>query len=95
MPIGYAAVLEEVARSGTPSLRIKPPNFLSRFRIEGNHAIGRSGEVKRSINHDWRGFEWHNVMPARFIVFAVQLSHVIRPRPSQPSNVLAIDLFER
>src|SRR6266567_4227226 len=94
LPVGNPTVLEELPRSRASGLRIKLPYLLTAFRIERNHTIGRSGEVKHTINHDWRGFEWRNVMPVRFVASAVHLPHVIRPRPFQVLNVLTIDLLE-
>src|ERR1041384_6079825 len=88
-------MLEELPLSGTTGLRIKLPDFFAIFRVEGNHAVRRSGKVQHAINHQRGGLERSHMMPVRLIAAAVRLSHVICPRALQFRNIAAVDLLKR
>src|SRR5207253_9059875 len=88
-------MLEVLASTGLPGLRIKLPNLFATFRIERNHAVRRSREVQHAINHERSGFKWGDVVPVGFIGAAIHFSHVISPRSFQSGDVAAVNLPER
>src|SRR5207302_834061 len=83
---GGPAMLEVLASTGLPGLRIKLPNLFATFRIERNHAVRRSREVQHAINHERSGFKWGDVVPVGFIGAAIHFSHVISPRSFQSGD---------
>src|SRR5207249_9730015 len=83
-------MLEVLASTGLPGLRIKLPNLFATFRIERNHAVRRSREVQHAINHERSGFKWGDVVPVGFIGAAIHFSHVRSEEHTSESSHVSI-----